>query len=264
MHSPSSETVVTLHDLTTISSLDLLLDLSSTERRLRVEFEGEGRYIELTVDRGSIRSASEVGAPRVGDRVVSAGLATQAEVEQAALAREDYQPLGLALVEQGLVSAHQMRELLSVQVASILEHALTLRSGIARVAPGDFDDQGLLRLPIRRCLYEAAREALSEDPFGSIGGLDARLRAAYASTDLVELDLEEEEFELLTMVDGRKRLEELLRAGRCSPRRSLGVLAAAFRLGLLDVVEAPTVRLKALPRDPAATTRNAHSLARSS
>jgi hypothetical protein len=91
-----------------------------------------------------------------------------------------------------------------------------------------------IQLPIGKVIVQGIRHAPNARPLiARMGRKETRLQPSFQIEDLIELGLEEDEFQLLGMVDGKKTLYELCSDGPKSPSDNAKLLYAFQVLNLI-------------------------------
>jgi hypothetical protein len=94
-----------------------------------------------------------------------------------------------------------------------------------------------IQLPVRRAIIDGIkRESNARQLIGRIGGRDTVLEPSFSVEDCISLGLEAEDFELLSMIDGRRTLRELCAGGPGTGASNAKVLYAMFVLDLVKLV----------------------------
>jgi hypothetical protein len=185
---------------------------------------------------GEVRSAhSSAAGERIGEVAVGLGLATEAQVAQAAASDR---PLGKALVELGIMKPADLYKCLHEQVVAVFHALLLSKAGTFELvdeeperpaAPLTVSTQSLLMDGIRRIdelsLFKAR-----------IPGPDAFLRRRDPARPVA---LRPSESALLALVDGRRTVREVATAGHLNEFDATKLLFHLAEAGHVEAVAAP-------------------------
>lgn len=160
------------------------------------------------------------------------------------------QRYGVLLVERGLMSPAQVYGAISQQVEEILWGLFGWETGEVTFSISEFPDEQMVRinLPIRRVVVQGIKRAPSAKTLiARLGNRDAVFEPNYRVEDLIEIGLDAREYQLLTMVNGRRNLFDLCTAGPMGQSENAKLLYAFFVLQLIrksDSGGAIKIRLK--------------------
>ncbi len=156
-------------------------------------------------------------------------------------------PLSVLVLEQGLLSPLEIRELFLHQARLIVWDLLSWTDGELSFEIGennDYLDAGF-QLPIRRTLLEGLRQGeIPQQLLQRLGGKSMVLEAAFHHDEVVDLGLDDREYALLSMADGQQTFEELTLSGPLSEERNAKLLVAFTVLELLVPAQNATRRLR--------------------
>jgi tetratricopeptide (TPR) repeat protein len=180
---------------------------SPAERTARLLAEGLDAFGRDDID-GAVASWREALAldpsnREARDYLESAGVSVRPASDRAATAR------ALALAEKGDA-----------------EQALVLLQGAVERTPGDLEAQAALDL-VRAQLFVACR--------AQVGSLDARPRLKVRPDQLSRFDLPPEAGFLVSLLDGRTRIDQLTSAGGLDAFEVLHLLARLARAGIVEI-----------------------------
>jgi hypothetical protein len=169
-------------------------------------------------------------------------MVSPAELERCSRLVRSGRPLGQVLVDEGVLSAGQLYEGVSLQVKEILLNAFVETDGTFAFLEGPADERNAVKLPqrTRDLLLEGMRRLEEADALAlELGGRHALL----AHGPEAERPLAPEEDALLQAVDGRKDLAEVALETALGQLLALQTAARLAREGLLRRVQ---------PAEPAA------------
>jgi hypothetical protein len=195
-------------------------------------------------------ASSSDRADRLGPVLRRAGLVSAAELERCGHLVRAGRPLGQVMVDEGVLSAGQLYEGISLQVKEILLNAFAETEGTFAFLEGVSDERNAVKLAqrTRDLLLEGMRrveeaEALARE----LGGREVVLvRGAETARPLTS-----EEDALLQAVDGRRPLGALALDAGLGQLLALEAAAALFRDGVLR--PAPPAAPEPEPEAEAAT-----------
>ncbi len=191
-------------------------------------------------------ASSSDPADRLGPVLVRAGLLAAEDLDRCARLVGAGRPLGQVLVDEGVLSAGQLYEGVSLQVKEILLNAFVESDGTFAFLEGPADERNAVKLPqrTRDLLLEGMRRLEEADTLAQqLGGRRPVLeRGAEA-----ERPLAPEEDVLLQAIDGRKDLIEVALETGLGQLLALQTAAGLVRDGLLRAVhrqEAPEIEVE--------------------
>jgi hypothetical protein len=177
-------------------------------------------------------------ADRLGQVLRRAGLVSPADLERCSRLVRSGRPLGQVLVDEGLLSAGQLYEGVSLQVKEILLNAFVETDGTFAFLEGPADECSAVKLPqrTRDLLLEGMRRLEEADALAKeLGGR----RAVLARSAEPARPLTPEEDVILRAVDGRKDLVEVGLETGLGHLLALQAAAALVRGGMLRRARAP-------------------------
>ncbi len=177
-------------------------------------------------------------ADRLGQVLRRAGMVSPADLERCSRLVRSGRPLGQVLVDEGVLTAAQLYEGVSLQVKEILLNAFVETDGTFAFLEGPADERNAVKLPqrTRDLLLEGMRRLEEADALAqALGGR----RAVLARGPEAERPLTHEEDAVLQAVDGRKDLIEVALETGLGHLLALQTAATLVREGLLGRVHAP-------------------------
>ncbi|HET6439131.1 MAG TPA: DUF4388 domain-containing protein [Anaeromyxobacter sp.] len=188
-------------------------------------------------------ASSSARADRLGQVLRRAGLVPAAQLERCGHLVRSGRPLGQVLVDEGVLSAGQLYEGLSLQVKEILLNAFVETKGTFAFLEGAADERNAVKLPqrTRDLLLEGMRrvdeaEALARELKGWNG--------VFEHAGEPRRPLTPEEADLFAAADGRRDLSQLAHEASLGQLQALQAAAALVRDGILAPAPPP-----ALPRE---------------
>ncbi len=234
-----------------LSDVFQLLDLSRKTGVLTVTQEGRQHPAVIRFDRGGVTGAQLPGtSERLGHLLLRAGKVTEADIEAGRRMQKSRpgQPLGLVLVEQGIVQAADVTRQLRFQIQETVFELMQWKDGYFRFeeAPPPVASPVGVRVPTESLLMEAARRI---DEWSTLEAKIPHMGVVPALVgDLPEgitIDLLPEEWEVLAEIDGTRSMREV--AGNLG-RSEFEVAKIVYGLVSTAIVE---IREEQAPAAPA-------------
>jgi hypothetical protein len=234
-----------------VSDLIAFLSQSRWSGVLRVHTAGGERSVALKD--GEVRgAASEDAADRLSEVLVRLGLASRSNVEEAL---RDVPPskVGRALVDKGVLQAHQLWAAVSHQVSDIFHAIVLAREGVFVLVDQDFDERlaSNVQLSTQSLLMDAIRKI---DELAHFRGRIPHGRMYVTKKRPSDGKLHPDEDKLLGLATGRRTVLELARAAKLSEFEATKVLFRLLEGGYASVSEvavAETPTPAAATADPA-------------
>ncbi|MDB4949262.1 MAG: Tetratricopeptide repeat-containing protein [Gemmatimonadetes bacterium] len=197
-----------------LSDVFQLLDLSRKTGVLTISNEARAKPAVVRFDRGAVVSAELPGSTeRLGHLLLRAGKVTEAEVEGASRVQQGRPgvPLGVILVEQGVVSTADVQRQLRFQIQETVYDLIQWKDGYFRFeeAAAPTPSPVAVRVSTESLLMEAARRidewSTLEKKIPHMGVIPALV----GDTDGATIDLHPSEWEVLAEIDGMRTLKEI-------------------------------------------------------
>ncbi len=234
-----------------VSDLIAFLSQSRWSGVLRIHSAGGERSVALK--EGEVRgAASEDAADRLSEVLVRLGLASRANVDEAL---REFPPskVGRALVDRGLLQAHQLWAAVSHQVSDIFHAIVLAREGVFVLVDQDFDERlaSNVQLSTQSLLMDAIRKI---DELAHFRGRIPHGRMYVTKKRPSDGKLHPDEDRLLGLATGRRTVLELARAAKLSEFEATKVLFRLLEGGYASVSDVPAAEAPvaaAAPADPA-------------
>jgi len=249
----ASPRVVVVGDASGFPLSDLIAFLSQSRWSgvLRVHTAGGERSVALKD--GEVRgAASEDPADRLSEVLVRLGLATRSHVDEA-LREVPPSKVGRALVDRGVLQAHQLWAAVSQQVSDIFHAMVLAREGVFLLVDQDVDErlQSNVQLSTQSLLMDAIRKI---DELAHFRGRIPHGRLYVTKKRPSDGKLHPDEDLLLGLATGRRTVLELAALAHLSEFEATKVLFRLLEGGYASVsevsaAEAPPVAAAAV--DPA-------------
>jgi hypothetical protein len=195
----------------------------------------------LLLKDGDVRSAaSDSSGDRIGEVMVRMGYVTRQALEKV-LAEAPPSRIGKALVERGLIKAHDLYKCLNEQIAEIFHGIMLSKDGAFALIDQEIDERALthnLSMSVNGLLMDSIRKIdeltqfRKRIPHGKMYVLPHKLP---------EDKLETEEESVLSFVDGRRTVIEIGQLARLSEFDATRVVHRLLELRLAKVAEQPTM-----------------------
>src|SRR5215213_5845882 len=226
-----------------LSDVFQLLDLSRKTGVLTITHESRHRPAVVRFDRGAVTGA-ELGEAqeRIGHLLLRAGKVTERHVEQARRTQEASpgRPLGEILVEQGSVSADDVRRQLRFQIEEAVYALIQWKDGYFRFEESAAHNGGGVgvRVPTESLLMEAARRvdewSTLEPKIPHMGVIPALVQD---SAESPTLDLHPSEWEVLAEIDGARTLKEIAAGLGRSEFTVAKIVYGLVTTGVVEILE---------------------------
>ncbi len=229
-----------------VSDLIAFLSQSRWSGVLRVHSAQGERSVALKD--GEVRGASsEDAADRLSEVLVRLGLASRKSVDEA-LREVPPSKVGRALVEKGVLQAHQLWAAVSHQVSDIFHAMVLAREGVFVLSDQDVDErlQATVQLSTQSLLMDAIRKI---DELAHFRGRIPHGRLYVTKKRPSDGKLHPDEDRLLGLATGRRTVLELARASKLSEFEATKVLFRLLEGGYASVSEG----MAAEPAEEAAT-----------
>jgi hypothetical protein len=199
-----------------------------------------------------IHASSNDRADSLGEHLMRDGKLSAAEHRRVAEARKQGERrFGVLLLEQRLLTPAEVNEAIRKHIEEIVWSLFYWEQGEVSFSVGDQSesDSVQIQLPLRRVILEGIKCAPEAKPLVSrLGQRDTVFEPSFRWEQLIELALAEEEYRLLTAVDGHKTLYDLCSLEPLSAANNAKLLYAFLVLHLVrragKPAEASTGRVK--------------------
>lgn len=192
----------------------------------------------LYVREGSVIYASSSDrADSLGAFLLRQALVSPKDLREVMTARESGERrFGVLLMERGLLSPAMLNAAIRQQVEEVAWSLFSWHEGELEVDLGETQQRNAIEIhiPMRSMILRGIRRTADPKPLiARVGGRDTVLLAEADAEDLVDIGIDEREYELLTSIDGHKTLAELCNAGPLPAAEAAKVLYAFWVLRLV-------------------------------
>jgi hypothetical protein len=207
-----------------------------------IEASREGVVKKVFIKEGNVLHASSTDRDdSLGSYLLRTGeISPEAYSTTMRARRNSTQRYGVLLIEQGLLSPARVYEAILQQTEEIVWSLFSWHEGEVSFRIGDFKDSAPVRLqlPMRQVILQGIKRAQDAKALVSrLGSKETRFEAEFHTESLIEIALNEEDYRLLQMVDGRRTLVELCREGPYGVPDNAKLLYAFRVLQLIRKVE---------------------------
>lgn len=143
---------------------------------------------------------------------------------------------GEILIESGLISPAEIQRAIRKQIESIVWGLFYWTEGELRFKIGGFSEASSIRiqLPMRQVIHEGIKRAPNAKALvPRLGRKETVFEPCYKLDDLIEVGLDDNEFELLKLVDGQRTLYEICTQGPFPAADNAKVMYAFYVLRLV-------------------------------
>lgn len=193
----------------------------------------------LLLKDGDVRSAaSDSSGDRIGEVMVRMGYVTRGALEKV-LAEAPPSRIGKALVERGLLKAHDLYKCLNEQIAEIFHGIMLSKEGAFALIDQEIDEKALthnLSLSMNGLLMDSIRKI---DELAQFRKRIPHGRMFVLLRKPAEGKLEPEEDSVLAQIDGQRTVIEVGQAARLSEFDATRIVHRLMELGLARVSEEP-------------------------
>ncbi len=193
----------------------------------------------LLLKDGDVRSAaSDSSGDRIGEVMVRMGYVTRLALEKV-LAEAPPSRIGKALVERGLIKAHDLYKCLNEQISEIFHGIMLSKEGAFALIDQEIDEKALthnLSLSMNGLLMDSIRKI---DELTQFRKRIPHGRMYVLPRKQPEDEIEPEEAAVLAYVDGRRTVIEVGQLARFSEFDATRIVHHLMEMGLVKVAEEP-------------------------
>ncbi len=226
--------------------LSSILQILADEGRTGVlHFKHEDKRANIFVVDGEIVYATKTGQDLLlGSMLKDEGLLTEAACQDALEeARSSRQALGSVLVDKGLVTLPVLKETITRQAMQIIYDIFLWPSGEFHYDDRDVDTKGFvpIRLNVMQLVLEASRRIDEMNVFKKmLPSEDMILVPSFKMTENKSMKISSVEWHLLSLIDGKKTLRQVLDTAEYSRFEVYGILHTLMLAGVVKPGSATT------------------------
>lgn len=187
-----------------------------------------------------IHASSSDLADSLGSYLERTGRITPEQSEKTVEAqRNTSKRFGVLLIEQGFLSPADVYRAIREQIEEIVWSLFAWHEGQVTFDIGDYQEAGMVRiqLPMRQVILQGIKRAPEAKVLvARLGRKEAVFETHYHTESLLEIALEERDYRLLEMVDGRRTLYDISAEGPYSLAENAKLMYAFHVLQLIRKV----------------------------
>ncbi len=152
---------------------------------------------------------------------------------------------GEVLIEAGLMSPAAMADAIRGHMEEIVWSVFSWQEGQVSFKIGGFEDSMMLKihLPLRRVILRGIIQAPdTKSLVAKLGTKTTAFAPCFSTEDLIEIALDQDEYNLLRLVDGKRQLYDICDAGPFSMSENARRMYAFHVLRLIERVDAKRIQ----------------------
>ncbi len=210
-----------------------------------IELTKDGIHKRVFISSGNVIHATSTDkTDRLGVHLYRSGKLSRSVLEQTMAKRaQSGKRHGELLIEDRLLAPNELAEAIRGQMAAIVWSVFSWQQGEVTFRIGEFEDPLMIKihLPMRQVILRGISRV--PDPKALVGKLGSKgtvYKPNYGTEDLVEIALNRDEYQLLTLVNGRRRIYDICAEGPYSMSENARRLYAFGVLQLIRKVSGDT------------------------
>ena len=225
-----------------------IVDLLSTIVRNQlpgvVQVSRDGLQKKLFIHEGHVlHAASTDRSDRLGSLLYRSGTLSRQQLTETMQERDRSGKLyGQVLIERELLSPAEVYQSIRDQMEAIVWSVFAWQTGDLSFHIGEFAEQHLvmMHLPVRQVIVRGLRQhADTKSLVHRMGEKSTIFYPGFRTDDLIEISLDQEEYALLRMINGRRNFLDLCNDGPLGVSENARLIYAFFVLGLISKDKAP-------------------------
>jgi hypothetical protein len=218
---------------------ELLASISRSRETGVMNFHDMGRWKAVYFKEGNIVFAmSNLQDDRLGEFLLKRGKITVREFLEASKLIKPGKRLGAVLVEQGILSPDELFVALHQHVEEIVYSLFEWTRGEYEFVIKDLSAEGPISLDLstEKVILEGIRRLKDFTRiYAGVGSIDSVLRQSEISGNLVyKLELDQDESQILSLINGRLKVEQILSMSYLSNFETLRILYGLVAAGVLE------------------------------
>ncbi len=218
---------------------ELLASISRSRETGILNFHDMGRWKAVYFKEGNIVFAtSNLQDDRLGEFLLKQGKITVRELLEASKLIKPGKRLGAVMVEQGILSPDELFTSLHQHVEEIVYTLFEWTRGEYELVIKDLSAEGPISLDSssEKVILEGIRRLRDYTRiYAGVGSIDSVLRRAEGTDNLVyRLDLDPDESQVLSLVNGRLKVEQILSMSYLTNFETLRILYGLVASGVLE------------------------------
>ncbi|MCP4660152.1 MAG: DUF4388 domain-containing protein [bacterium] len=208
----------------------------------RIEISRDRIVKQIYINEGNVIHASSTDrADRLGAYLYRLGRLSREELaETMRVCDRKGQRHSHLLIERGLLSPGELYEAIRGQMESIVWSVFSWQKGEVTFGIGGFKDPITVKihLPMRQVIIRGIKQVTdTKSLVARLGNKTTVFRPTYGLDDLIEIALTTEEFQLLRLIDGKRRFFDVCNEGPYSVSENARLIYAFCVLGLVEKVD---------------------------
>ena len=207
-----------------------------------IEISRDGVVKRIYISEGNVIHATSTDrADRLGAHLYRTGKLTRQQLVETMRKREKSgKRHGQLLIEDGLLSPGELYEEIRNQMESIVWSVFSWQRGEVTFRIGEFNEPIMIKihLPMRQVIVRGIKQVPdTKSLVQRLGQKGTVFGPSYTTEDLIDVALNAEEYQLLCLVDGKRRLYDICTEGPFSVSGNARLLYAYRILNLIEKVK---------------------------
>ncbi len=207
----------------------------------RIEITRDDVVKRIYINEGNVIHASSTDrADRLGAHLYRIGKLSRKQLVETMRHREESgKRHGQLLIEEGLLSPGELYEAIRGQMESIVWSVFSWQRGEVTFRIGEFNDNIMIKihLPMRQVIVRGIKKVPDTKALvARLGRKSTVFGPSYCTEDLIDVALSKEEYQLLRLVDGQRRLFDICSEGPFGISENARLLYAFRILNLIEKV----------------------------
>ncbi len=207
-----------------------------------IEISRDEAVKRIYINEGNVIHASSTDrSDRLGAHLYRLGKLTRKQLVETMRRREQSgKRHGQLLIEDQLLSPGELYEAIRTQMEAIVWSVFSWQRGEVTFRIGDFNEPTMIKihLPMRQVIIRGIKQVPDTKTLvARLGRKSTVFQPSYATEDLIEIALDSKEYQLLCLVDGKRKLFDVCSAGPYSISENARLLYAFSILKLITKVE---------------------------
>ncbi len=207
-----------------------------------IEISRDGIVKRVYINEGNvIHASSNDRADRLGAHLYRVGKLTRKQLVDTMRQREQSgKRHGQLLIEARVLSPGELHDAIRSQMESIVWSVFSWQRGDVTFIIGELWEPMMIKihLPMRQVIVRGIKQVPdTKSLVARLGRKSTIFRPSYSTEDLIEMALDSKEYELLCLVDGKRRLYDICTAGPYGVPENARLLYAYRILNLIETAE---------------------------
>ena len=207
-----------------------------------IEISRDDVVKRIYINEGNVIHATSTDrADRLGAHLYRTGKLTRKQLVETMRNREQSgKRHGQLLIEDGLLSPGELYEAIRSQMESIVWSVFSWQRGEVTFRIGEFNEPIMIKihLPMRQVIVRGIKQVPdTKSLVQRLGRKNTVFGPSYTTEDLIDVALNSDEYRLLCLVDGKRRLYDVCTEGPFSVSENARLLYAYRILNLIEKIE---------------------------